>query len=276
MGFRRLEFESLALIVRTWTIKMALVLTPITGIPLIYPGDDLPGLLIQALKNSQIEIQDGDILVVTQKIISKAEGRFVNLTTVEPSPEAYLLAEKTAKDVRFVELVLRESVAVLRTRPGTLIVEHRCGFVCANAGIDHSNVQNLEGNPEDWVLLLPEDPSRSAETLRDAIENIFKLRIAIIIIDTHGRAWRNGTVGISIGFSGLPGVVDFRGRPDMFGYQLQVTQVAVADELSAAASLMMGQADENIPVVHVRGFPYPLRDGSFSELIRPKELDLFR
>jgi coenzyme F420-0:L-glutamate ligase/coenzyme F420-1:gamma-L-glutamate ligase len=255
---------------------MALVLTPVSGIPLIYPGDDLPGMLLQALKLNQIEIEDGDILVVTQKIISKAEGRFVNLKTVQPSPEAIELAKKAEKDARFVELVLRESTEVLRTRPGTLIVQHRGGFVCANAGIDHSNVQNLEGNPEDWVLLLPENPDRSAESLRKTLEKKTKMRIAILIIDTHGRAWRNGTVGISIGLSGLPGVVDLRGKPDMFGYKLQVTQVAAADELSAAASLMMGQADENIPVVHVRGFPYPLREGTFSELVRPKELDLFR
>jgi coenzyme F420-0:L-glutamate ligase / coenzyme F420-1:gamma-L-glutamate ligase len=253
-----------------------LVLTPLCGMPLIQPGQDLVPVLLAALVENQVQLKDGDILVITQKIISKAENRFVNLATVEASDQARELAGRTEKDARFVELVLRESREVLRTRPGTLIVEHKRGFVCANAGIDHSNVQNLGGNAEDWVLLLPENPDASAEGLRVQLESLFKMRIAIIIIDTHGRAWRNGTVGISIGFSGVPGVVDLRGKADLFGYQLRVTQVAVVDELAAAASLLMGQSDENIPAVHVRGFPYPLREGSFSELIRPRDQDLFR
>lgn len=253
-----------------------LVLTPIHGMPLIQPGHDLAAALLNALQENKIVLMDGDILVITQKIVSKAENRFVNLATVQPSARAQEIAAQTEKDARFVELVLRESSAVLRTRPGTLIVEHKNGFVCANAGIDHSNVQNLGGNADDWVLLLPENPEASAGALRAQIEALVKMRIAIIVIDTHGRAWRNGTVGISIGFSGMPGVVDLRGKPDLFGYQLRVTQVAVVDELAAAASLLMGQSNENIPAVHVRGFPYPLREGSFSELIRPKELDLFR
>jgi coenzyme F420-0:L-glutamate ligase/coenzyme F420-1:gamma-L-glutamate ligase len=255
---------------------MALVVTPVVGLPLIYPGDNLVELILKALKSNQIQMQADDILVITQKIISKAEGRFVNLKSINPSAQAFALALHTEKDPRFVELVLRESKSVLRTRPGTLIVEHRDGFVCANAGIDHSNVQNLGGEAQDWVLLLPENADKSAQAIRSGLEDFLKMRIAIIVIDTHGRAWRNGTVGISIGLSGIPGVVDLRGQADMFGFRLQVTQVAAADELAAAASLMMGQVDENIPVVHVRGFPYPLREGSLAELIRPKEIDLFR
>jgi coenzyme F420-0:L-glutamate ligase/coenzyme F420-1:gamma-L-glutamate ligase len=155
-------------------------------------------------------------------------------------------------------------------------VEHRLGFVCANAGIDHSNVAGVGDEAEEWVLLLPAEPDRSADRLRDELRSKTGKRTGVLIIDSHGRAWRNGTVGAAIGISGLPGLQDLRGRPDLFGYTLQVTQVGVADELAAAASLVMGQAAEGTPVVHVRGFPYPLREGSLKELIRPREQDLFR
>jgi coenzyme F420-0:L-glutamate ligase/coenzyme F420-1:gamma-L-glutamate ligase len=256
--------------------SIPLVLTPIRQIPLVQPGDNIARLLATAVRNSDLELLDDDIFVITQKVISKSEGRFVNLSTIVPSPEAITIANQTEKDPRFVELVLRESKVVMRTRPGTLIVEHRLGFVCANAGIDHSNVQSLGGNPDDWVLLLPENPDASAGEIREKLEAEFLKKLGVLIIDSHGRAWRIGTVGVAIGFSGIPGVVDLRGKPDMFGYQLRVTQVAAVDELAAAASLLMGQAAENIPVIHVRGFPYPLREGSFKELIRPSELDLFR
>jgi coenzyme F420-0:L-glutamate ligase / coenzyme F420-1:gamma-L-glutamate ligase len=255
---------------------MPLTFTTLKGIPLVQPGDSLSQFLDQALAENSIELRDEDILVLAQKIVSKAEGRFVNLTTVTPSERALELAAATEKDPRFIELVLRESSAVLRTRPGTIIVEHKRGFVCANAGIDHSNVQGLWGNSEDWVLLLPEDSDHSAQAIRTELENRHKVKIGVLIIDTHGRAWRNGTVGVSIGMAGMPGLVDLRGQPDMFGYQLRVTLVAAADELAAGASLMMGQASEATPAVHVRGFPYQLRDGGLPELIRAKELDLFR
>jgi len=255
---------------------MPLTLTPLKGIPLVQPGDDLSKHILDAIRTSQIELQDGDILVVTQKIVSKAEGRFVNLINIKASPEAETIAEKTEKDPRFVELVLRESKSILRIRTGTLISEHKLGFVCANAGIDHSNVQSLGGNSEDWVLLLPEDPDKSAERIRAAIEKASGKQIGVLIIDSHGRAWRMGAVGVAIGLSGIPALVDLRGKPDLFGYQLRVTLVAAADELAAAASLMMGQADEFTPVVHVRGFPYERRESTVQELIRPRELDLFR
>jgi coenzyme F420-0:L-glutamate ligase/coenzyme F420-1:gamma-L-glutamate ligase len=186
------------------------------------------------------------------------------------------LAETTAKDPREVELILQESKAVLRTRPGLIIVEHNRGFICANAGIDHSNVPADGGQTQDFVLLLPENPDQSAQEFRQGIEKVTDVSVGVVIIDSHGRAWREGTVGISIGFSGVPGIVDFRGKPDLFGYQLRITQIAAVDELAAAASLMMGQADEGTPVVHVRGFPYPLREGSFAELPRDRESDLFR
>ncbi len=255
---------------------MTLTLTPLRGIPLINPGDDLATHITEALPFSNVDLQDGDVLAVTQKIVSKAEDRFRNLSQVIPSQEAITIAEKVEKDPRFVELVLEESKSILRMRPGTLIVEHRLGFVCANAGIDHSNVQNLGGSSEDWVLLLPENPDASADSIRRRIKEMSGKSVAVLVIDSHGRAWRNGTVGVAVGFAGMPGLVDFRGRPDLFGYQLRVTQVAVADELAAAASLLMGQSDEFVPVIHVRGFPYALREGSLAELIRPRELDLFR
>ncbi len=255
---------------------MPLTLSVLAGIPMIQPGDDLASILLSALVNAGIFLEDHDILVIAQKIVSKAEGRLVNLTQIVPSQEAIGLAKITEKDARFVELVLRESKSVLRTRPGTLIVEHKNGFVCANAGIDHSNVSGMWGNPDDWVLLLPEDPDESANSLRKKLEGATEKKIGILIIDSHGRAWRMGTVGVSIGCSGVPGLVDLRGTRDLFGYSLRITQVAAADELAAGASLIMGQAAEGSPVVHVRGFPYPLRESSIQELIRPLDQDLFR
>lgn len=254
----------------------SLILTPVANIPLIKPGDPLARLLWEGLCAEGIDILDGDILVIAQKIVSKAENRLVNLAEVNPSRRAEEIAADAEKDPRFVELILRESREILRVRAGTIIVEHRLGFVCANAGIDHSNVSGPSGDPSDWVLLLPENPDQSAEDIRRSIEQRSSRRIGVMIIDSHGRAWRLGTVGVAIGFSGLPGLVDLRGKPDLFGYQLRVTQVAAADELAAAASLIMGQADEGIPAVHVRGFPFTLREGGLEELIRPKDLDLFR
>jgi len=244
--------------------------------PLIGPGDNLAELLLASLQIAHITLEDSDILVVAQKIVSKAEGRLVNLATVTPSKEALELAKRSEKDPRLAELILRESKEVLRIRPGTIIVEHKLGFVCASAGIDHSNVRGEDGNPEDWVLLLPEDPDRSALEIRQKIKVATGNRIGVMIIDSHGRAWRLGTIGTAIGISGLPGVVDERGWQDLFGYRLKITIVAAADELAAAASLVMGEAAEGIPAVHVRGFPFPLREGSLKELIRSKENDLFR
>ncbi len=262
---------------------MPLTLTPLHGFPLIRHGDNLADIVLNALQENNIVIEDNDILVFAQKIVSKAEGRTVNLTTVTPSQRAIELAKQTEKDPRVVELILQESNEILRMRVGAIIVEHRLGFVCANAGIDHSNVGAPFGlgkesgvRSEDWVLLLPAEPDRSAEKIRSEIQSKIGKRIGILIIDSHGRAWRNGTVGVAIGIAGNPGLEDLRGKPDLFGYQLQVTQVGVADELAAAASLTMGQAAEGTPAVHVRGFPYPLREASLKELIRPKDQDLFR
>ncbi len=255
---------------------MTLTLTPLPGLPLVQPGDDLAPMILEGLRRAEITLKDDDILVVAQKIVSKSEGRLVNLATVQPGARACLLARQAAKDPRLVELNLRESAAVLRIRPGTMIVEHRLGFVCANAGIDHSNVAGEGDENEEWVLLLPVDPDASARSLRQKLEDASGVRLGVMIIDSHGRAWRLGTVGVAIGLAGVPGVVDLRGQADLFGYKLRITEVGAADELAAAASLVMGQAAEKTPVVHVRGFPYPLREASLKEVLRPKNQDLFR
>jgi len=255
---------------------MSLTLTALSEIPIIQPGDSLGNLICDALNKADLLMRDGDILVIAQKIISKAENRLVNLTQVKPSERAKEIAAIALKDPRFVELVLQESKSLIRIRPGLIISEHRNGFICANAGIDHSNVKGVWGNPEDWVLLLPQNADESAKKLRIDLENRFGVRIGVLIIDSHGRAWRTGTVGMTIGLSGFPALVDLRGEEDLFGYKLKVTQVAAADELAAGASLIMGQAKEASPVVHARGFPYKMRESSLEELIRPMEQDMFR
>ena len=251
---------------------MPLVITPLEDIPLIQKGDDLSKIVLQSIRKMHIILQNGDLLIFAQKVVSKSEGRQVYLPDIIPSTEAEELATETEKDPRLVEMILRESKKVLRTRPGLIIVEHKLGFICANAGIDHSNV----AGSDDCILLLPENPDLTAETLRCAFEKESGARLGVLIIDSHGRAWRHGTVGITIGLSGLPGLVDRRGEIDLFGYEMKVTQVGASDEVAAAASLMMGQVSEGTPVVHVRGFPYPLREASLNELLRPEEQDLFR
>jgi coenzyme F420-0:L-glutamate ligase / coenzyme F420-1:gamma-L-glutamate ligase len=262
---------------------MPLTLTPLPRIPLIRPGDNLADVILHALAQAQITLANGDIIVLAQKIVSKAENRLVDLTTVRPSPAARQLAEQTGKDPRIAELLLQESNHILRARMGTAIVEHKLGFVCANAGIDQSNVAPhpqsptvSEDEPHRWALLLPENPDKSAAQIRATLENVSGKRLGVLIIDSHGRAWRLGTVGVAIGLSGLPALVDERGWQDLFGYTLKITIVAAADELAAAASLVMGQAAEGTPIVHVRGFPYPLAEGKLQELLRPREQDMFR
>ncbi len=255
---------------------MTLTLTPLPQIPLVQAGDDLAQILLLSASAAKIFWQDGDIVVLAQKIISKAEGRLVRLSSVCPSQAAFQLAAQSGKEPGLAELILQESKSILRVRTGTVIVEHRLGFICANAGIDHSNVQGNEADPEDWVLLLPENPDHSAEIIRRKLEIETGCQLGVSIIDSHGRAWRMGTVGTAIGLAGLPGLADLRGRPDLFGFRLSITQVGVADELAAAASLVMGQADEGTPAVHVRGFPYALREATLQELLRPEEQDLFR
>jgi len=255
---------------------MNLVLSPLPNIPMVQAGDDLVEIILGGLLSGNILLEDGDILVIAQKIVSKAEGRWVNLVTIQPSLKAIELARSTEKDPRLIELVLQESNQVLRSRVGTVIVEHKLGFICANAGIDHSNVAGTGDSKEEWVLLLPENPNASAQVIREKLEAYSAVHLGVMIIDSHGRAWRQGVVGVAIGLSGMPGLVDMRGKTDLFGYTLKFTTIGAADELAAAASLAMGQSDEATPIIHVRGFPYALREGSIKELLRPKDQDLFR
>jgi coenzyme F420-0:L-glutamate ligase/coenzyme F420-1:gamma-L-glutamate ligase len=238
---------------------------------MIAAGDDLAAIIVKALRDADLALAAGDVLVLAQKIVSKVEGRSVDLATVTPSPRAVMLAKETGKDACVVELILAESTEVLRHRPGVLIVAHKLGLVLANAGIDRSNVDGRER-----VLLLPRDPDRSCAELRRAIAAGTGVEAGVVIIDSIGRAWRNGTIGTAIGVAGLPGLLDLRGTPDLFGRPLETTEVGLADELAAAASLVMGQAGEGTPVVLARGLRYGRRDGTASELIRVREKDLFR
>lgn len=252
-----------------------LSLMSIPNIPHIQPGDNLAELLLDALTKAGIILQDGDVLAVAQKIVSKAEGRIVHLQDVIPSPEAEALAAEVLKDSRIVELVLQESEEISRKKPGVLVVRHKLGFTSANAGIDRSNVSpNAEA--EEAVLLLPVDPDASASSIRQTIHDKFGVAVGVVITDSHGRPFRLGTVGVAIGVAGLPALWDRRGEHDLYGYELQHTDVGVADEIAAAAGLLMGQAAEGQPVVLLRGLSYPSITGKASDLIRPKELDLYR
>jgi len=249
----------------------SLTLTALRAIPEVRAGDDLALLIAGALTATGVPAAHGDVLVVAQKIVSKSEGRVVALDGVVPSARAADYARITGKDPRYVELVLRESVRIVRAAPGVLIAEHRLGCVMANAGIDRSNVPG-----EDCVLLLPEDPDASARALRDGLHAACGAGIGVLVIDSFGRPWRHGVVGTALGVAGLPALVDLRGRPDRQGRALQLTQVALADGLAAAASLLMGEGAEGAPVVHARGVPYPRRESSVRELLRPAAEDLFR
>jgi coenzyme F420-0:L-glutamate ligase / coenzyme F420-1:gamma-L-glutamate ligase len=241
---------------------------------MIKPGDELGAIAAAAFATSGLAPEEGDVLVVAQKIVSKAEGRYVDIASVQPSERAIALAVELDKDPRFVEVVLSESKRVVRHRPGLLIVEHRLGFVMANAGIDHSNVAAEDG--VERVLLLPVDPDGSARALRQYLIGVFGTGIGVIISDSFGRPWRKGTVGVALGAAGLPAFVDLRGHPDLFGRELLVTETGFADEIAAAAGLLMGQADEAIPMVLVRGLTWSAPDVPAAALVRPAEHDLFR
>jgi coenzyme F420-0:L-glutamate ligase/coenzyme F420-1:gamma-L-glutamate ligase len=249
-------------------------LKALTGIKLVEPGDDLGAITVEAFAANGVQPRTGDVLVVAQKIVSKAEGRYVEVAGVEPSERAVTLAAELGKDPRFVEIVLGESKRVVRYRLGLLIVEHRLGFVMANAGIDHSNVSMADG--VERVLLLPFDPDASARVLRDHIARSCGVPIGVIISDSFGRPWRKGTVGIALGTAGLPAVIDMRGQPDLFGRELLVTETGFADEIAAAAGLLMGQAAEALPMVLVRGLVWSAPEAPAAALIRPAEHDLFR
>ena len=255
-------------------------LIPLTDIPLIQPGDDLARILGDALETFERPFGSGkpaganpDVLVIAQKIVSKAEGRYVDLADITPSARALEVARQCDKDPRVIEVILWDTAEIVRLRPGLIIVEHQLGFVSANAGVDRSNVA-----PDgiDRVLRLPKDPDRSAAALRSALQVRLGVDLGVIIADSHGRPHRLGTIGVAIGLSGVPGVEDWRGRKDLFGYQLQHTEVGAADQIASAATLLLGQAAEAIPAVLVRGAVFEQRDGSAREINRPKEMDLFR
>ncbi|MEJ2411030.1 MAG: coenzyme F420-0:L-glutamate ligase [Novosphingobium sp.] len=245
---------------------------PLKGIPEITPGSDLAGALLAALDRDGLVLQPGDILVVTQKIVSKAEGRFVNLADIHPGQHARQLAEMTKKDPRLVELVLSESSAVVRSVPHVLITRHRLGHVMANAGIDQSNIG--PGGAE-RVLLLPVDPDRSAERLASEIEARRAIRLPVVISDSFGRPWRQGVVGVALGVAGLPALADQRGGVDRDGRRLEVTQVALGDIIASAAGLVSGEGAESIPAVLLRGFAAPGAPRPATDLVRPIDQDLF-
>lgn len=247
----------------------AITIFPVPGIPEVQPGDDLANLISAALRGAGLDLRAGDVVVITQKVVSKAEGRLVALSAVEPSPEAVALAESTGRRPQEVELVLRESREVVKAARQVLIVETKQGVICANAGLDHSNI------PGNMVALLPADPDASAAALRQRLMAAWGVEVAVVISDTFGRPWRMGQTNVAIGVAGMLACADYRGTADTFGRELKVTEIAVADELAAAAELVMGKT-LMVPVAVVRGYAYPAGEGSARSLLRPKEQDLFR
>jgi len=240
---------------------------------LVEPGDNLPECIKSSLLEENIALQNGDVIVLAQKIVSKSENRFVGLAGVAPSDEAKVLASKCGKDAGLVQLILDESKEVLRCAPGVIIVRHKLGFVMANAGIDHSNVAADASGER--VLLLPEYPDQSAKQIRQAVERETGLELAVIISDSFGRPWRLGTTGVCIGCDGIASLIDRRGDRDLFEQELMVTQVAIGDELATAASILMGQGNESRPLVILRGLEFPREPASARHLLRPPEEDLF-
>ena len=252
----------------------SLSLHALPGLPMVRPGDDLAALIEAGLDRAGFSLEPGDVLVLAQKIVSKAEGRIVEIPTVVASAEAIELAQTVQKDPRVVQVILDQAVRVVRARPNLLIVEHKRGWVMANAGIDHSNVSAQDGTER--VLLLPEDPDASAERLRARLAPPVGGSLGVVISDSFGRAWRRGTAGIAIGAAGLPALVDLRGNPDLFGRILEVSISGFADEIAAAASLIQGQGAEGQPVVLVRGLSWSQPAMGAAQLVRPPQEDLFR
>ena len=252
-----------------------LELQVLPGLPMVEPGDDLVALLIDGLAAAQWSLATGDVVVLAQKIVSKAENRYAHLNQVQPSAKAQELAAQTDKDPRIVELMLRESHAIVRHRPGAIIVEHRLGYVHANAGIDRSNIDS-DDDTDPRVLLLPENPDASAQAIRAGLAEHTEAAIAVIINDSAGRAWRTGTMGFALGTAGFEPVENQIGQSDLFGRPLEITEVAVADELAAAASFLMGQADEAAPVVVIRGARLQPSECGSRSLLRDRGQDMFR
>lgn len=248
-----------------------MIIAPLPGIPLIKPDDDLASVILDALRTSGADLRASDVLVVTSKIVSKAEGRIVSLAEVVPSTEAVRLAGITGKDPRIVELVLRESVAVSRAAPGVLVTRHRLGFTAANAGVDQSNLEQ----GDERALLLPLNPDASAAALRERLREQTGAAPAVVISDSQGRPFRMGGVGVAIGVAGMPALVDLRGKADLFGRTLKITLQAYADLVASAAQLVTGEGAEGWPVVLVRGLRIPPGEGRASDLYRKPEHDLY-
>jgi len=248
-------------------------LIPLTNIPLIQPGDNLAELIFEAWQQIDRPKADTDIIVVAQKVVSKAENCFVRLSEITPSEQAHNLAKITGKPPQLIEAILWDTAEIIRAKPGLLIVQHKLGFISANAGLDHSNV-----SPDPDILLrLPPNPDASARRIRQQLAKLAGIRPPVLIIDSHGRPWRFGTVGVTIGLSGIAPVQDLRGTPDPFGEPLQYTDVGFADQIAAAASLIMGQAAEGCPVVIIRGLAFtPDEQASAANVLRPKNMDVFR
>lgn len=252
---------------------MTLQFIPLTHIPLVQPGDDLAGLIFEAIRQNGLTLTDTDIVVIAQKIVSKAENRFVRLAEIEPSPRALELAQLTGKPAPLIEVILWDTAEIIRARPGLLIVQHKLGFISANAGLDHSNVSPQPGT----LLRLPANPDASARAIRRGLFQLTGAKSPALIIDSHGRPWRMGAVGVVIGLSGLAPVQDLRGTPDLFGEPLQYTDVGFTDQIAAAASLLMGQAAEGCPVVIARGLDFTFDEqATAADVLRPKEMDVFR
>jgi coenzyme F420-0:L-glutamate ligase/coenzyme F420-1:gamma-L-glutamate ligase len=244
----------------------------VENLPLIKKGDNLAELICNAAKKQSMPIQERDVIVITHVAVSKAEGNVVNLGEVSPSELAKEIAQKTEKEPALVEVILRETKEIVRMGPNSLITETKSGIVCANAGVDRSNVEG-EGN----VVLLPKNPNGSAQKIRQKIKSLTGRDVAVIISDTHGRPLRMGEINVAIGVAGIKPIRDRRGEKDLFGYILKIKQTAVADELASAAELVIGQANEGIPVAIIRGYAYQIAENASAvELTRPKEKDLFR
>jgi coenzyme F420-0:L-glutamate ligase/coenzyme F420-1:gamma-L-glutamate ligase len=254
-----------------------LEVTAVPGVPLVGRGDDVPALVARALAGAGIALADGDVLVVTSKLLSRSEGRFFEIPKVEPSARAVELGAAIGKDPRVVELILRESIGISRQSRGVLVVRHRLGFIAANAGIDASNAVPPDAPPGSgpWALLLPTDPDASARAVRARLEADSGARVGVVISDSFGRPFRLGTVGAAIGVAGLPPVWDRRGELDLFQRPLEITMTALADQVAAAADLVAGQAAEGRPLVHVRGLKWDPTDRGAADLVRDPREDLY-
>jgi coenzyme F420-0:L-glutamate ligase/coenzyme F420-1:gamma-L-glutamate ligase len=249
---------------------LVLTIIGLKGIPEIKKGDDIAEIIYSTLKKQNMDLQDKDIIVITQKIVSKSEGRIIDLSKIKPSRLALRLAKTSKKDPRIIEVILRESKSILRLKNGKIISETKHGFVCANAGVDKSNIEG-----ENFVSVLPKNPDKSAMRIREKLIKLTGKNLAVIISDTFGRPWRVGQVNVAIGIAGLKPIKDYRGKKDMFNQELKVTMMAIADELASAAELVMNKSD-GVPVAIIRGYDYPEGEASIKEIIRPIELDLFR